>query len=461
MKTLRRRSSLASLSGLILGLWIAPALCSAQVLLSTGSNSGLRMWTPIGNDWWLYPLAAGRLDLLANGTLASPVMSILAGGYIGIGTTSPTNALTVLNGNIQIATNTGTTCGIVFQDGSKQITASPVAGSTTTWSGRNTFANTVVYSSGAPQAGYVLIAADSNGTLKWGPAPGSRTSQTFTANGKWVRPAGVNTAYITVVGGGGGGGSGGGDDWGGCEFGSGGGGGGGGAAIAGSMYFVASDFNVTIGQGGAGGAAPAGGTRGPCGSAGETTTVWSQTTSSITAAGGAGGYGGGGTYGSNCGYETYGGTSGGGTAGGHDATGTDGTYTPIAQGGGTVSGGGGGSSRSSSAYAGFDGGKSFNTGASGGPGGTAGSSGSGGGGGGGAGLATGIPGAGGTGGPGGYGGTHGADGHVGTGYGMGGGGGGGGGCEGGSGSGCPLACTFGGAGGAGTPGYVVIEWVNP
>jgi len=73
--------------GVILGLFLISPSASGQVLISTGSNSGLRLWSAKGNDWWLDP-GAGRFDLRANGG-SNPLLSVLSNGNVGIGTTGP------------------------------------------------------------------------------------------------------------------------------------------------------------------------------------------------------------------------------------------------------------------------------------------------------------------------------------------------------------------------------------
>jgi hypothetical protein len=57
----------------------------------------------------------------ANGTEYVRVSST---GLVGIGTTNPGSKLTVYNGDIRLSTSTGSN-GVIFQDGSKQITAAP------------------------------------------------------------------------------------------------------------------------------------------------------------------------------------------------------------------------------------------------------------------------------------------------------------------------------------------------
>ena len=95
MKKTRIFSAAASIV-FLLGLCLMPGEAFGQVFRSTGSESGLRMWTPTGNDWWLSP-GTGRLDIVANGNNAAPVASYLTNGNLGIGTTSPGYGMEVVN----------------------------------------------------------------------------------------------------------------------------------------------------------------------------------------------------------------------------------------------------------------------------------------------------------------------------------------------------------------------------
>jgi len=95
---------------LALSSGLAPGAALGQVLRSTGSNSGLRMWYPASNDWWLDPSQGGRLDILVNGDRLSPVVSYLSTGRVGVGTTNPQATLDVENptaaGSFVIAAST-------------------------------------------------------------------------------------------------------------------------------------------------------------------------------------------------------------------------------------------------------------------------------------------------------------------------------------------------------------------
>ena len=108
---------------------------------------------------------------------------------------------------------------------------------------------------------------------------GGHGMQTFTANGTWVRPTGVNVVWVTLVGGGGGA-----TNW--MNVTNRGGGGGAGQALFRQPVAVSVDVSVTVGAGGAGGSS--GGTGG------------TSSFGSLSAAGGGGGSG------------NTGGTSGGG-----------------------------------------------------------------------------------------------------------------------------------------------------
>ena len=132
----------------------------------------------------------------------------VVGGSVGIGTNTPTSKLTVFDGDIQVST-TGGSRGIIFQDGSKQITAATGGGAV-------------------------------------------HGQQLFTASGNFTVPTGVTMVWLTgSAGGGGAGGQGGGG------MGRPGGGGGGGQAAISSIVIVTAGASipVTIGVGGTGGAA--------------------------------------------------------------------------------------------------------------------------------------------------------------------------------------------------------------
>ena len=97
-----------------------------------------------------------------------------------------------------------------------------------------------------PASGEVLTASGAAGSASWQAASGGLGGiEVFTGNGTWIRPSGVTTVWVTVVGAGGGGGG---------RFGSGEGGGGG----AGNTRFysevtVNANVAVVVGTGGPGG----------------------------------------------------------------------------------------------------------------------------------------------------------------------------------------------------------------
>jgi hypothetical protein len=122
--------------------------------------------------------------------------------------------------------------------------------------------------------GQVLTSAGSGANPTWEPNAGiPQNIQTFTADGTWVRPAGINNVWVKALGGGG---QGGGADAGGDYSGGGGGGGY-------SEGIIAVTGNVTV-QVGVGGST---GTRFTVGQTGEASTFAGTTT--LTAEGGAGG----------------------------------------------------------------------------------------------------------------------------------------------------------------------------
>ena len=161
---------------------------------------------------------------------------------------------------------------------------------------------------------------------------GLRSIQTFTSNGTWTKPSGVNLIKVYVTGGGGGGGAGGGT----ADFGA--GGGAGGTAIEIIDVTSVSSVSVTVGAGGSNG----GGQTTTNGSAGGSSSFGSY----CSATGGGGGING------NAG-PVYGGAGGTATGGNINLTGgrgvngfdnSDMTTTwasGIAQGGGSFWGGGG------------------------------------------------------------------------------------------------------------------------
>ncbi len=294
---------------------------------------------------------------------------------VGVGTASPGQKLSVA-GTIQ-----STTGGFMFPDGTTQVSAATVL---------------------TPHV------------------------QTFTSNGTWTYPSGVNMVWLTICGGGAGGGGGANNG----NSASGAGGGGAGTCYTSWPVQVSASVSVTIGAGGSGGAGGNSGSswNGTSGGGGGVSSF-----GSLTAGGGGGGAGGlvnaaggaGGNYGS------------GGAGGPIDGSGIIGSW-------GSGGGGGGAGGYNSSNSGGTGGAGGVGSGGSGGQGG-AGASGSisnGGGGGGGGGSAYGSGGTGGAGGAA----TCGSGGSSGSGYGSGGGGGGGGGSS---------DC---GAGGAGKPGFAIVVW---
>lgn len=113
--------------------------------------------------------------------------------------------------------------------------------------------------------------------------------ETFTANGTWTRPAGVNNVLVRVIAAGGGGGGGGGFPASGGE--SGGAGGSGGAAgqiVLAPANVTAASYTVSVGTGGTGGAPGAQLFNGSTGSGGGNSSFVGSDVS-ITALGGAGG----------------------------------------------------------------------------------------------------------------------------------------------------------------------------
>ena len=59
-------------------------------------TGGYLMLRPTANDWDMRLQAVGtRLDVLSGGNLGTPIMSLLNGGFVGIGTASPNAALAV------------------------------------------------------------------------------------------------------------------------------------------------------------------------------------------------------------------------------------------------------------------------------------------------------------------------------------------------------------------------------
>lgn len=117
-------------------LCFVPSPGFGQNAISTGTHAGFRMYYPSSNDWWLDP-SQGRFDIRVNGNPA-PLATLNSLGNLGIGTTNPQARLNLINGNIQISTNTGTSYGIIFQDGSMQTTAA-TGGTLWSASGSNSY----------------------------------------------------------------------------------------------------------------------------------------------------------------------------------------------------------------------------------------------------------------------------------------------------------------------------------
>jgi len=109
---------------LFLALLTWPNAASGQVLRSTGTLTGLRMWGPNVSDWWLDTLQ-NRLDVRANGS-ATPWLSILPNGNVGIGTASPAGPLDVYTpatGEMWLGrfVGGGTAYGGMYQDGNGKL----------------------------------------------------------------------------------------------------------------------------------------------------------------------------------------------------------------------------------------------------------------------------------------------------------------------------------------------------
>ena len=102
------------------GQLTAPAMSAvAAYLPSTQTFTGQNTFTSSA--------AFAFSDASAPGVTISSGL-VVAAGAVGIGTTSPTSALTVLNGSIQISSTSGGPYGLVFEDGSVQTTAASGGG---------------------------------------------------------------------------------------------------------------------------------------------------------------------------------------------------------------------------------------------------------------------------------------------------------------------------------------------
>lgn len=216
------------------------------------------------------PLLTTAVNLVSVGALAS---GSLTTGFTavpvalgGTGTTSP-SLYSLMIGNGALGLTTASSTGT-----SGQFLTSGGAGAYPTWttssidetlsynfigtsflvknlSASSTVANPLILNglslntpSSLPSASSTLI-MDSSGNLTFG-AP-QATSTIFTSSGTWVKPDGVTTVKVTVVGGGGGGGD--------CgsTSGDGGAGGGGAGGYAEAVVVVSGNVTVTVGAAGA------------------------------------------------------------------------------------------------------------------------------------------------------------------------------------------------------------------
>lgn len=146
-----------------------------------------------------------------------------------------------------------------------------------TWTGYNTFTGGL-FANEASSTSATTTDLHVTGVATFDISHAVATSTVFTKTGTWVRPTGVNTVTVQVVGGGGGGG---GADTSSAQSSA---GGGGGAACSTSIVDVTGNVTVTVGTGGAGGSNTGG--NGAVG--GNSTFVASAT---ITGTGGGGGFG--------------------------------------------------------------------------------------------------------------------------------------------------------------------------
>jgi hypothetical protein len=96
----RNFKSLIFALGLLLSVGLV-GKASAQIFVSTGTNSGLRMYAPGVADWWLNP-QSGNLNFVLAGSASAPIVAFSSAGFVGIGTSNPADPLEVAGANADI-----------------------------------------------------------------------------------------------------------------------------------------------------------------------------------------------------------------------------------------------------------------------------------------------------------------------------------------------------------------------
>jgi hypothetical protein len=212
---------------------------------------------------------------------------ITTAGYLGIGTSTPTQLVEVTNGNILLSNTNGTPSKLRLQSNTDKYVALIAADSVSV-------SYRYILPKSKPNSNGMVLASDTNGAMSWAINGGQRAGsaahgfQTFTQSTTYTVPEGIMLLYVQLWGGGGGGGS--------DRCGLPGGGGGSGGYVSATVAVVPGEMlDLVIGAGGAGDQTNGGCNCGcdPAGQTGQTTLIKRLSTSTIILSA-TGGFAGGG-----------------------------------------------------------------------------------------------------------------------------------------------------------------------